>query len=98
METLKTVSKERIERLSWLAKIELKEKEKEELTHQLNRILDAFKSLDELDLSGIEPTYHVVEIVNSLREDIVKPSLAQKDALSNAKRVKDGFFVAPRIV
>lgn len=98
METLKIVSRERIERLSWLAKIELKEKEKEDLTLQLNRILDAFKSLDELNLNGIEPTYHVVEMVNVTREDVVETSLGQKDALFNAKRVKDGFFVAPRIV
>ncbi|MEM3366169.1 MAG: Asp-tRNA(Asn)/Glu-tRNA(Gln) amidotransferase subunit GatC [Candidatus Methanomethyliaceae archaeon] len=98
METLKIVSMERTERLAWLSKIELKEKEKEEITHQLNRILEAFKTLDELDLSKVEPTFHVVEMVNVFREDNVKGSLSQKDALSNASKTKDGFFVAPKIV
>ncbi len=98
MEALKIVSKERTERLAWLAKIELKDKEKEELTQQLNRILDAFKSLDELNLSDVEPTYHVVEMVNVVREDVIRSSLLQKDALSNASKTKDSFFVAPKIV
>ncbi|MDH5810997.1 MAG: Asp-tRNA(Asn)/Glu-tRNA(Gln) amidotransferase subunit GatC [Candidatus Methanomethylicaceae archaeon] len=98
METLKIVSMERTERLAWLSKIELKEKEKEEITHQLNRILEAFKTLDELDLSKVEPTFHVVEMVNVFREDNVKGSLSQKDALSTASKTKDGFFVAPKIV
>lgn len=98
METLKIVSRERTERLAWLSKIELKEKEKEEITHQLNRILEAFKTLDELDLSGVEPTFHVVEMVNVFRKDDVKVSLSQKDALSTASKTKDGFFVAPKIV
>ncbi|MCX8182011.1 MAG: Asp-tRNA(Asn)/Glu-tRNA(Gln) amidotransferase subunit GatC [Candidatus Methanomethyliaceae archaeon] len=98
MEALKIVSRERTERLAWLSKIELKDKEKEEITLQLNRILEAFKTLDELDLSGVEPTFHVVEMVNVFREDQVRESLSQKDALSNASKAKDGFFVAPKIV
>ncbi|MBC7113723.1 MAG: Asp-tRNA(Asn)/Glu-tRNA(Gln) amidotransferase subunit GatC [Candidatus Methanomethyliales bacterium] len=98
MESLKIVSKERTERLAFLSKIELSEKEKEEITHQLNRILEAFKTLDELDLGGVEPTFHVVDLVNVLREDQVKDSLLQKEALSSASKTKDGFFVAPKIV
>lgn len=98
MEALKIVSKERTERLAWLSKIELNDKEKDELTRQLNRILEAFKTLDELNLDEVEPTYHVVEMVNVLREDVVKSSLTQKDALSSASKTKDGFFVAPKIV
>lgn len=98
MDSLKIVSKERTERLAWLSKIELTEEEKEELTHQLNRILEAFRTLDELDLSGVEPTYHVVEMVNVFRDDVVRPSMSQKDALSNARKTKDGFFLAPKIV
>jgi len=98
MESLKIVSKERTERLAWLAKIELTEKEKEQLTVQLNRILESFKSLDELDLEGVEPTFHVVEVTNIVRENVERPHLSQKEAISNASKVKDGFFVAPRIV
>lgn len=98
METLKIVSKERLERLAWLAKIELSEEEKREFLEQLNEILKAFKSIDELQLENIEPTFHAIEVFNAFREDVVKASLNQKEALSTAKKSKDGFFIAPKIV
>lgn len=98
MERLKIVSKERLERLAWLAKIELSEEEKEEFLEQLNEILKAFKKIDELQLEGVEPTFHVLEVFNAFREDEVRPSLNQREALSTANKSKDGFFIAPKIV
>ncbi|MCS7097913.1 MAG: Asp-tRNA(Asn)/Glu-tRNA(Gln) amidotransferase subunit GatC [Candidatus Methanomethyliaceae archaeon] len=98
MEHLKIVSREKLDRLAWLAKIELNENEKKEYLEQLNRILEAFKSIDELQLEDVEPTYHVIDIFNMLRDDSIKPSLSQQEALSKAKRTKDGFFIAPKIV
>ena len=93
----KIISKDRLEKLAWLVKIKLEENEKEEFLNQLNKILEAFKIIDELSLENIEPTYHVMEIVNVFREDEVRSSLSQEEALSTAKKVKDGYFVAPKI-
>jgi aspartyl-tRNA(Asn)/glutamyl-tRNA(Gln) amidotransferase subunit C len=98
MESLKTVSKERIARLAYLARVELSEDEKAELALQLNRILDSFKVLDSVDLEGIEPTYHAIDVTNILREDKEEPCLSQQEALANAKKSEKGFFVAPKIV
>ncbi|MCQ5340173.1 MAG: Asp-tRNA(Asn)/Glu-tRNA(Gln) amidotransferase subunit GatC [Candidatus Methanomethylicia archaeon] len=97
MEMYKIISKDRLEKLAWLVKIKLEENEKEEFLNQLNKILEAFKIIDELSLENIEPTYHVMEIVNVFREDEVRSSLSQEEALSTAKKVKDGYFVAPKI-
>jgi aspartyl-tRNA(Asn)/glutamyl-tRNA(Gln) amidotransferase subunit C len=97
MEMYKIISNDRLEKLAWLVKIKLEENEKEEFLNQLNKILEAFKIIDELSLENIEPTYHVMEIVNVFREDEVRPSLSQEEALSTAKKVKDGYFVAPKI-
>lgn len=98
MESLKIVSKERIARLAYLARIELKEEEKAELATQLNRILDSFKDLDSLSLDGVEPTYHAINVTNILRGDEVRDGLSQEEALSAAKKKEKGFFVAPKIV
>jgi aspartyl-tRNA(Asn)/glutamyl-tRNA(Gln) amidotransferase subunit C len=98
MESLKTVSKERIARLAYLARIELGEREKAELATQLNRILDSFKVLDGVDLEGVEPTYHAIDVTNILRDDEEKANLSQKEALASAKKTEKGFFVAPKIV
>lgn len=98
MESLKTVSKERVARLAYLARVELSEEEKAELATQLNRILDSFKVLDSVDLEGVEPTYHAIDVTNILREDEVRPCLSQAEALAPAKKTENGFFVAPKIV
>jgi aspartyl-tRNA(Asn)/glutamyl-tRNA(Gln) amidotransferase subunit C len=98
MERIKKVSKERTERLAWLAKIELTEKEKEELTMQLNRILESFRDLDKLELDGVEPTYHALDVTNILREDTPTQCLTQQEALKNGSKLKDGYFVAPKIM
>lgn len=98
MESLKIVSKDRMARLAYLARIELSEGEKAELAAQLNRILDSFKDLDSLDLEGVEPTYHAINVTNILREDEERPCLSQEESLSPAKKVEKGFFVAPKIV
>jgi aspartyl-tRNA(Asn)/glutamyl-tRNA(Gln) amidotransferase subunit C len=97
MERIKLVSNERTERLAWLARIELTEEEKRDLTVQLNRILDSFKDLDKLDLTGVKPTFHALSMTNCLREDKEEPCLSQKEAIASGSKVKDGFFVAPKI-
>ena len=104
MENLKLVSKERVERLAWLAKIELTEREKEELAKHLNRILESFKDMDKLDLEGVEPAYHALNLAlatapsNAMRDNVETPCIAQSEALANSSKTKNGFFVAPKIV
>ncbi len=98
MASRKLVSLEQTEHLSWLAKVELSEEEKKIFTEQLNRILDFFKKLDELDTSNVPPTYHVVELANVFREDEPTPPLPQEEALRNAAHKKNGYFIAPKIV
>lgn len=91
------ITKKDVEHLGWLARIELRDQEKEEYTGQLNSVLDYFNKLDEID-PEVPPTYHVVECINIFREDIAKESLDQKDALKNAPKKENGYFKAPRIV
>jgi aspartyl-tRNA(Asn)/glutamyl-tRNA(Gln) amidotransferase subunit C len=93
-----TISKEQVEHVAWLARIELTEEEKQAFTKQLNEVLDYFKKINEIDTSNIEPTYHVLNLVNVLREDKVEPSLSKEDALRNASQKEDSFIRAPKII
>ncbi len=94
----KKISRDQIEHLAWLARIELTEEEKELLTVQLNDILEYFSKLDELNTENVSPTYHLIGNVNIFREDDVKPSLTIDEALQNAPRIEKRFFKAPRIM
>lgn len=98
METIKAVSKERTERLAWLSRIALTPEEVEKFTDQLNRILEFAGALDSPEVNGAEPTFHVLDLVNTFREDVEEGGLKREEALSTAPKVKDGFIVAPKIV
>lgn len=91
------ITKKNIENISWLARIKLTEEEKEKFTKQLNSILDYFKTLDEVE-ADVPPTHHVVGLTNVFRDDVVKKSISQDDALSNAPKKERGYFKGPRIV
>ncbi|MHC1635225.1 MAG: Asp-tRNA(Asn)/Glu-tRNA(Gln) amidotransferase subunit GatC [Candidatus Methanospirareceae archaeon] len=92
------IRKEEIEHLGWLARIELREEEKEKFEKQLSSILEYFSVLDEVDVTDIEPTYHVIGVRDVMREDEVRESLKQEEVLSNAPKKEGGYFKAPRIL
>ena len=62
---------------------------------ELSTILDHIEKLNELDLEGVEPTSHVVEIENVLREDVPRPSLDRDKALEQAPDTAGGGFRVP---
>ncbi len=85
-------------KIAKLARINLSNNEEIKFTVQLNNMLNHFKKISELNTDEVEPRTHPTEIVNSFRDDIVKPSLSKEDVLKNAPHKKDGYFKAPRIV
>ena len=53
--------------------------------------------MSELDLEGVPPTSHPLDLVNVLAEDEPAPSLARDEALANAPDPEDGFFGVPPV-
>jgi len=92
------ISREQVEHIAWLAKIELSEEEKELFTRQFNEILDYFKKMDKLNTENVPPTYHVLDLVNIFREDKVKPPLPKEKSIKNAPKRKGRYFKAPKII
>jgi aspartyl-tRNA(Asn)/glutamyl-tRNA(Gln) amidotransferase subunit C len=61
---------------------------------ELSKILGHIDTINELDLDGVPPTSHVVEVANALRPDEARPSLDREVALANApSRTDEGFLV-----
>lgn len=81
-----------------LARLELTRPEKELFSRQLGSILDYINTLNELDTSGIEPTAHVLPLLNVFREDVPGPSLPKAKTLLNAPDKTKDFFRVPRII
>jgi aspartyl-tRNA(Asn)/glutamyl-tRNA(Gln) amidotransferase subunit C len=80
-----------------LARLEIPEDEIERVRAELGAILEAVGKVAELDLEGIEPTSHPLDLVNVWREDAPRPSLPREDALANAPDPADGAFRVPAV-
>jgi aspartyl-tRNA(Asn)/glutamyl-tRNA(Gln) amidotransferase subunit C len=77
-----------------LARLELSEEEVERMAAELSHVLDHIEKIGELELDGVPPTSHVIDVVNALRADEPKPSLARDVILAAAPEpVNDGFGV-----
>jgi len=78
-----------------LARLELTEDEVARMSDELSDVLGNIEKIGELDLDGVPPTTHVVEVSNALRPDEVEPSLPRDVALAAAPAVADGGFLVP---
>lgn len=89
---------EEVERIARLAKLEFNAEERERFVQQFNQILSFMEKINELDLSNVTPTTHIVADENILRADIVRPSLTQEQVLQNAPVKKRGLFSVPKVI
>jgi aspartyl-tRNA(Asn)/glutamyl-tRNA(Gln) amidotransferase subunit C len=98
MASKKKLSHELTEHIARLGHLELTEEEKDKFTNQMNSILENFEQLAEVNVDGVEPTYHAMEITNIFREDKPKPCLSQEEALKNAPITEEGYIKAGKVV
>jgi aspartyl-tRNA(Asn)/glutamyl-tRNA(Gln) amidotransferase subunit C len=81
-----------------LARLHLDDGEIATLQPHMEQIVGLVKKIDELDLSGVEPSAHATEIVNVLREDVPKAVIDHDSVMANAPLETDGLFVVPKIL
>ena len=91
------ITKQEVEKVAKLARLELTESEKAAFTKQLSQILTHVETLKRYDTTGVEPTATVLGQVNVFRPDCVCPSLPVERVVDNAPESTDGFFVVPKL-
>ena len=87
-----------VEHVARLARLALDADEKEHMRSQLDAILGYVEQLRRVNTDGVEPTAHVLPLVNVLRDDEVRPSYPVEAMLANAPDAQDGQFRVPRIL
>lgn len=92
------ISKQDVEHVALLARLELSEEEKELYTQQLNKILDAARALQEVNTDDVPPTAHVLPIQNVFREDKLGQHIDPERVLVNAPDREENYFKVPKIV
>jgi aspartyl-tRNA(Asn)/glutamyl-tRNA(Gln) amidotransferase subunit C len=89
------LSRDQVLHVARLARLELTEQELETMAEELSGVLDHIEKIGELDLEGVEPTTHVVELENVLRADEPRPSWPRERVLEGAPDVADDGFRVP---
>ncbi|MFZ5640674.1 MAG: Asp-tRNA(Asn)/Glu-tRNA(Gln) amidotransferase subunit GatC [Bacillota bacterium] len=92
------LTREQVEHVALLARLELSEEEKDKYARQLNDILGYIEMLDRLDTENVPPTAHVLPLKNVFREDEVCDHMPNEKALANAPAREGGSFKVPKIV
>jgi len=78
-----------------LARLELTEEEIGVMAEELSDVLGHIETIAELDLEGVPPTAHALEVENVTRPDRARPSWPRDEVLANAPAAQDGAFRVP---
>lgn len=92
------ISREDVAHLAKLARIAMDDAELDHLAAEMDLILGAVARVQEIASADVPPTSHPIPVNNVVREDRVRPSLTQDEALSGAPAKADGRFKVPKIL
>jgi aspartyl-tRNA(Asn)/glutamyl-tRNA(Gln) amidotransferase subunit C len=89
------IDREQVLHVARLARLQLSDEEVDRMAGEMSTILEHVETMNELDLEGVDPTSHVVELQNVLRDDVPRDCLPRERALEQAPDVAAGGFRVP---
>lgn len=96
------ITRDDVQKIAALARLELTAEETESFTEQLGSILSYIDKLNQLETSDVEPMSHCsttdCDTEQSRRDDITRPGLGQQLATENAPDAEAGFFKVPKVI
>lgn len=87
-----------IKKLALLSRLNFNANEKEEIKMDLQKMISFIEKLNELDTTGVQPTLHMSDEVNVLREDEIKGSITAEKAFVNAPLHDGQYFKVPKVM
>lgn len=92
------VEKRDVERVAALARLEFSDEELVSFTGEMNRILELFVQMSEVDTDGVEPAFRELLRKNVFRVDDPGEMLDAREALANAPDTHEGSFRVPAVI
>jgi len=93
------LTKEEIQHIAELSRLELSEEEIEKYRNQLGSILEYVKILDEVKTDKIELTAQVSGLIDVFRDDVVKPWNEQElEVALNQGEIENGSLKVHRVL
>ena len=85
-------------RCAELAHLNLEEAELEPMRLAMAQMLSHAQSLDQLDLEGVEPSTHGMDLPLPRRADEPVAGFTQAEALAGAPQTAQGYFLVPKVL
>lgn len=95
---MQEITPETVRHVALLSRLELSAEEAEKYARDLGNILHYVEKLRELDTTEVPPTSHSLALRNVFREDLVRPSLSNEEAIANAPDAEEGCFKVPAVL
>ena len=92
------ITREQVEHVAHLARLNLTEEEKESMTKDMEKILEFADEINGFAFEDVNATAYVMPIHNVFREDKVKPSMDRDILLKNAPSKEKGCYSVPKVV
>ena len=95
---MKKITKEEVNKVAHLARLELNEDEINNHAAQLEKILEYIKQLEKIDTDDVPCTTRAIEVSNVFRKDEKKNSECIEELLDLGPSREDKFFKVPKII
>lgn len=92
------ITRELLDKIAHLARLEIQEEEAEKLMTDMNAIIAWIDKLKEVNTEGVEPLTSMSHELNAFREDVVQQELTREDALKNAPHHNGQHFRVPKVI
>jgi aspartyl-tRNA(Asn)/glutamyl-tRNA(Gln) amidotransferase subunit C len=92
------IDQQTVEKIAHLARLELTAGEKVDMIKDMTKILDFMDKLNEIDTTGVEPLVYMTDEVNVLRDDVVIQKITHEEALMNAPKHDQDYFLVAKVI
>lgn len=93
-----SLSPEEIRKLNALAYLDTDEPSMENLSHEINQIMDFVEQLKQVDVATVEPLSHPMAMHQRLRPDDISESSCVAELEALAPLFDDGFYLVPQVI
>jgi aspartyl-tRNA(Asn)/glutamyl-tRNA(Gln) amidotransferase subunit C len=92
------ITDEIVDHIAHLARLEFIGNEKEEIKHDLEKIITFMDQLNTINTDGVDPLIFMSDALNVLREDVAEITITKEQALKNAPKKDSDYFRIPKVL
>jgi aspartyl-tRNA(Asn)/glutamyl-tRNA(Gln) amidotransferase subunit C len=93
-----SLSDAEIQKIAWLARIEINDADIAGYAQDLSGILDLIEQMNEADTSSVTPMAHPLAQAQRLRPDVVTEENQRELFQSLAPQVESGLYLVPKVI